>query len=404
MLRTLLALALLTLITAGSVAAQELRLPPQLLPVPEELRTVRPITEAPVAFFGDDVAYGEMFYFTQNAYWLATFAASNPAVLQNLLQMTAFSYAGTWVPDEGGGPGSLYELALIESVWYVLRRNLVTYEAEMLAEAPLSSEMGWSGMAYSVALGALFAVATDCAGLTRLYQIDIETGAQTLLTAFTTAAICAVSFAIGLETWGLVLDNELDQLFRIDLAALTMTALAVGLGFDAAYAQGMGFSYPLGRFFAGTVRSATRAEAGGPVGELRVADVDGEGNLTGAMSLAGEIGGGVVEPLYLTFLGTGTTSAEPEGAAPTSHVLSDVYPNPFAGEAHFTLRPTSTEYVRVDVYDVLGRRVARLHEGVLPGGVTHPFYFDAGVLPGGTYIIRVEGETFRTMRQVTLAR
>ena len=40
------------------------------------------------------------------------------------------------------------------------------------------------------------------------------------------------------------------------------------------------------------------------------------------------------------------------------------------------------------VYDVLGRRVALLHEGMLGAG-RHAFGLDGGALPAGVYVVRV---------------
>ncbi len=65
--------------------------------------------------------------------------------------------------------------------------------------------------------------------------------------------------------------------------------------------------------------------------------------------------------------------------------------------------------VRLSVYDVLGREVAHLADGVLDAG-RHEVVFDASALPSGTYLIRMtawpENEgTIRTFTQrITLLR
>ncbi|MDX1547144.1 MAG: hypothetical protein R3247_09160, partial [Rhodothermales bacterium] len=61
-----------------------------------------------------------------------------------------------------------------------------------------------------------------------------------------------------------------------------------------------------------------------------------------------------------------------------------------------------TQHVRVEVYDVAGRRVALLHDGPLPAHEAHAFTFDAGRLPSGLYLYRAVGETFTASRPAVL--
>lgn len=55
----------------------------------------------------------------------------------------------------------------------------------------------------------------------------------------------------------------------------------------------------------------------------------------------------------------------------------------------------------IAVFDALGRRVATLHQGALAAGV-HVMPVDA-VLPPGTYVVRLVGETSMSAR-FTVAR
>ena len=54
------------------------------------------------------------------------------------------------------------------------------------------------------------------------------------------------------------------------------------------------------------------------------------------------------------------------------------------------------------MYDVLGRRLAQLHDGLLSAHDEHVFTFEAPGLPTGIYLIRVAGETFTATRSVVL--
>ncbi|WP_341481831.1 lipase/acyltransferase domain-containing protein [Rhodocaloribacter litoris] len=101
---------------------------------------------------------------------------------------------------------------------------------------------------------------------------------------------------------------------------------------------------------------------------------------------------------------TYSTEAEVTVGVPGVYVLSAAYPNPFREAATLRLAVARPQRVQVAVYDVLGRRVALLHAGPLAGGETHTFRFDGSGLPGGLYLIRVEGERFRATRAVTLLR
>ena len=107
----------------------------------------------------------------------------------------------------------------------------------------------------------------------------------------------------------------------------------------------------------------------------------------------------------IDFDGTFAFSPEVEVrvALPDAFFLA-AYPNPFNPETTLRLAAPETQRVRVAVYDLLGRRVALLHEGRLAGGETHTFRFDGGGLPSGLYVIRVDGEHFRAARTVTLVK
>lgn len=82
--------------------------------------------------------------------------------------------------------------------------------------------------------------------------------------------------------------------------------------------------------------------------------------------------------------------------------VSNVYPNPFSGSAELTVRVPDTQPVSVRVYDVRGRVVATLHDGVLTSGDTHQFTFDSTGLPGGLYLLAIRGTNFSATRSALL--
>ena len=83
-----------------------------------------------------------------------------------------------------------------------------------------------------------------------------------------------------------------------------------------------------------------------------------------------------------------------------------VYPNPVRRRATVGLAVKERQSVIVQVYDVLGRRTATLHDGVLPGQETRRFRLHASEvgLSSGTYFVRVRGETFSATRTMTVVK
>jgi hypothetical protein len=86
------------------------------------------------------------------------------------------------------------------------------------------------------------------------------------------------------------------------------------------------------------------------------------------------------------------------------YTLSAAYPNPFRARTRFDLRVKKSQRVSVEVYNLLGQRVRTLFEGRLRADSKRTFTFEAGSLPSGLYLYRIEGETFTAARRVTLVR
>jgi hypothetical protein len=84
--------------------------------------------------------------------------------------------------------------------------------------------------------------------------------------------------------------------------------------------------------------------------------------------------------------------------------LAPPAPNPFATRAEMALTVRTTQAVTVAAYDVLGRRVAVLHDGPLRAGQRTPLTLDGTRLASGVYLVRVTGETFATTARVVRVR
>ncbi len=91
----------------------------------------------------------------------------------------------------------------------------------------------------------------------------------------------------------------------------------------------------------------------------------------------------------------------PAPARPGEPVLS-AYPNPANPEARISLTLPQAGEVAVQVFDVLGRSVATLHEGALRAG-QHNFRFGAQPgLAGGVYFVKVQTEHHTRIQKVVL--
>jgi hypothetical protein len=98
---------------------------------------------------------------------------------------------------------------------------------------------------------------------------------------------------------------------------------------------------------------------------------------------------------------------EPEGqgveddALPAAFSLSQPYPNPFNAQTAIEYALPEQTAVSLDVFDIQGRRVARLKDGILPAGY-HKAVWDAKDAPSGIYFVRLRAGGFVETRKMVL--
>lgn len=83
--------------------------------------------------------------------------------------------------------------------------------------------------------------------------------------------------------------------------------------------------------------------------------------------------------------------------------LLSTYPNPFNPKTHIRWTMDVGRETRIAVYDVMGREIQILVDGMMPSG-QHSVTFDAAGLPSGMYVIILETNNGRAVRKVTLVK
>ncbi|WP_457652635.1 right-handed parallel beta-helix repeat-containing protein [Rhodocaloribacter sp.] len=121
----------------------------------------------------------------------------------------------------------------------------------------------------------------------------------------------------------------------------------------------------------------------------------------GGLGPAGLVFGGEVED-YAVTVGT-ATPVEPEAVAPSASRLYPNYPNPFARHTTIPYDVAAAAHVRVEVFDLLGRRRVTLVDAPRAPG-RYEARLDAAGLPAGVYVVRLTVEDFRAFRTLTVVR
>lgn len=100
---------------------------------------------------------------------------------------------------------------------------------------------------------------------------------------------------------------------------------------------------------------------------------------------------------------TTTTSVDETDVLPTQISLGQNYPNPFNPSTTISYALPSTELVRLEVFDLLGRSVSVLVNDRVEAG-SHTVRFDASLLSSGMYVYRLSAGGQIITRQMLLIR
>ena len=86
---------------------------------------------------------------------------------------------------------------------------------------------------------------------------------------------------------------------------------------------------------------------------------------------------------------------------PGSFALEQSYPNPFNAQTTIGFSIPAASLVTLEIFDLLGNKVATLHEGQETAG-HHEYLWQAGELSSGTYLYRVKAGNFEMVKKTTL--
>ena len=103
----------------------------------------------------------------------------------------------------------------------------------------------------------------------------------------------------------------------------------------------------------------------------------------------------------------GTSIAAPPAQTPNTHLLVSTYPNPFNPRITVRIETRQSGQLSVEIYDLLGKRIAVLHRGYVAAG-NHRLVWDAnssrGAVASGEYLLRVNLYNSRTGTRETRIR
>lgn len=111
----------------------------------------------------------------------------------------------------------------------------------------------------------------------------------------------------------------------------------------------------------------------------------------------------MIRPIVTTVTGISSV-AESSHSRPVKFELAQNYPNPFNPSTTIRFSIPHSETVQLDVYDVLGRKVATLLQNERLAAGTYAVLFNAATLSSGIYFYRLRAGTFTDTKKMLLVK
>jgi hypothetical protein len=92
-----------------------------------------------------------------------------------------------------------------------------------------------------------------------------------------------------------------------------------------------------------------------------------------------------------------------EVKVPTEFTLEQNYPNPFNPETRISFGLPHAGHVKLEVFNILGERIAVLADEDRASGV-YVEKFNAAGLPSGVYFVRLMSAEFKAVRKMALSK
>ena len=95
------------------------------------------------------------------------------------------------------------------------------------------------------------------------------------------------------------------------------------------------------------------------------------------------------------YLGTCLHSSQEKNKVETSYDNNSIstFPNPFTSSTSISFKSTVNGLVSLKIYDLNGKMVAQVYNGMAQPKVTNKVNFDGSKLPPGTYICKLQTAT-----------
>ena len=88
---------------------------------------------------------------------------------------------------------------------------------------------------------------------------------------------------------------------------------------------------------------------------------------------------------------------------PTEYVLHPAFPNPFNPVTTISYGLPFETHITLNVYDVEGRRITTLTEGIRTAG-THTVEWNASSYPSGVYFVKLDAGQFTQTQKLILVK